>query len=136
MSIIIDGSAGIVGAPGGLTSAGTTGVGYTTGAGGTVTQATSKSTTVTLNTVTGQITMNNAALAAATTVAFTVNNSTVAITDVAQVTASSGASNWGNYNWWVVCATGAMVIYVRNISAGSLSEALVFNFAIIKGVTS
>ena len=44
----------------------TSGIGYAAGAGGTVTQATNKSTTVVLNKTTGQITMNAASLAAGT----------------------------------------------------------------------
>ena len=60
-----------------LTGASST-LGYGTDAGGTVTQATSKSTAVTLNKPCGQITMNNAALAANTSVAFLFNNSLLA----------------------------------------------------------
>ena len=55
-------------------------IGPTTG--GTVTQATNKGTGVTLNTQSGQITMNNAALADAAEVSFTVTNSKIAATDV------------------------------------------------------
>ena len=58
------------------------GLGYGTGAGGTVTQATSKSTAVTLNKPTGQITTHNAALAADTTVSFLVNNSLITTSDL------------------------------------------------------
>ena len=48
-------------------------IGPTTG--GTVTQATGKSTGVTLNAASGQITMDDAALAAAAEISFTVTNS-------------------------------------------------------------
>ena len=48
----------------GKTAWATTGIGYATGAGGTVTQATSKSTAVILNKLTGAITMNAASQAA------------------------------------------------------------------------
>jgi hypothetical protein len=58
------------------------GIGYTTGAGGAVTQLTNKSTGVTLNKLSGTITMNGAALAAAAIVTFTVTDSFVAATDV------------------------------------------------------
>ena len=58
-------------------------IGPTTG--GTVTQATNKSTGVTLNTQSGQITMNNAALADAAEVSFTVTNDKIAATDVVAV---------------------------------------------------
>ena len=50
--------------------------------GGTVTQATNKTTGVTLNTESGQITMNNAALGAAGEASFTVTNDKIAATDV------------------------------------------------------
>ncbi len=65
-----------------LKSSGTAGVGYATGAGGTVAQSSSKSTGVTLDKTTGTITMNAAALGAATAVTFTLTNSTIAATDV------------------------------------------------------
>lgn len=136
MPITVDGSAGIVGAPGGLTSAGTTGVGYTTGAGGTVTQATSKSTAVTLNTATGQITMNNAALAANTTVRFLVTNSIASVTDCIMVTIRDGVTAGAYLAWVDGTANGSFTMAVRNITAGSLSDAVVLNFSVIKGATS
>jgi len=48
-------------------------LGYTAAAQGTVTQATNKSTAVTLNKSAGTITMNNASLATATNATFTLN---------------------------------------------------------------
>lgn len=109
------------------------GLGYGTGSGGTVTQATSKSTAVTLNKPTGQITMNNAALAAGASVTFTLNNSLVAATDMLLVNVSNGTSYTAqNYS----VGSGVAQIRVTNITGGSLSEAAVLNFAIIKGVTS
>ena len=112
----------------------TAGIGYGTGAGGTVTQATSKSTGVTLNTVSGQITMNGAALAAAAEVSFTLTNSTIAATDVVMVSIASGATA-GAYS--IQCdatAAGSCRISVGNRSTGSLSEAIVLNFVVIKAV--
>ncbi len=106
-------------------------LGYTADAQGTVTQATSKSTAVTLNKSAGQITMNNAALAAATNVTFTLNNSFISSNDIVILNVSSGATA-GAYNCWVSgLSAGAATITVRNISAGSLSEAVVINFALI-----
>jgi len=107
------------------------GFGYGAGSGGTVTQATSKSTAVTLNKPSGQITMHNAALAAGTTVGFTCNNSTVTTTDV--VAASFSGAFAFNYQVWTRSDNGSVSIYVRNISAGSLSEAVVINFCVLKG---
>jgi hypothetical protein len=107
-------------------------VGYSTGTGGTVTQATNKATGVTLNKRCGQITMNNASLAAAAEVSFTLTNSFIAATDVVMVCIGSGATA-GAYN--VQCdavASGSCRISVGNMSSGSLSEAIVLNFVVIK----
>ena len=106
-------------------------LGYTANGQGTVTQATSKSTAVTLNKPAGQITMNNAALGAATNVTFTLNNTLISANDIVILNVSSGATA-GAYNCWVSgLSAGAATITVRNISAGSLSEAVVINFALI-----
>lgn len=106
-------------------------LGYTTAAQGTVTQATSKSTAVTLNTSAGQITMNNAALGATTNVTFTLNNTYISANDILILNVSGGATA-GAYNCWVSgLGAGTATITVRNISAGSLSEAVVINFALI-----
>ena len=111
------------------------GLGYGTGSGGTVTQATSKSTAVTLNKPTGQITMNNAALAGATAVEFSVNNSLLSINDCINLSGVWGASPNYRIELKGVFA-GGFAVRVTNITAGSLSEALVLNFALIKGATS
>ena len=106
-------------------------LGYTTDAQGTVTQATSKSTAVTLNKSAGQITMNNAALASVTNVTFTLNNSFISSHDILILNVGSGATA-GAYNCWVSgLSAGAATITLRNISGGSLSEAVVINFALI-----
>ena len=106
-------------------------LGYTAAAQGSVTQATSKSTAVTLNKPAGQITMNNAALASATNVTFTLNNTYISANDTLIVTISSGGTA-GAYNAWVSgLSAGSATLVLRNISAGSLSEAVVLNFAII-----
>ena len=106
-------------------------LGYTTDAQGTVTQATSKSTGVTLNKSAGQITMNNAALASVTNVTFTLTNSFISANDVLILNVGSGATS-GAYNCWVSgLSAGAATITLRNISGGSLSEAVVINFALI-----
>ena len=66
-------------------------IGYATAAQGTVTQATSKSTGVTLNKSSGQITMNNAALANGAVVTFTLTNNLLSAKDVIIVNVSGGA---------------------------------------------
>lgn len=113
------------------------GLGYGTGAGGTVTQATNKATAVTLNKPTGQITMNGAALGANTTVGFTLNNTLIAAPDTILVNNAGGNGGSPNYQVWVyIVQAGSCLIAVRNISGGSLSESVVINFAVIKGATS
>lgn len=116
-------------------SSATAGIGYATGAGGTVTQATSKSTGVTLNTATGQITLNNAALASDTTVSFTLTNSAIATTDILIFNHISGGTA-GSYLINAQAASGTASVNVRNITAGSLSEAIVLAYAVVKAVTS
>lgn len=108
-------------------------LGYTAAAQGTVTQATSKSTAVTLNKSAGQITMNAAALAAQTNVAFTLNNSTLSAKDVLIVNVAGGTAAADSYNCWVSGhGTGSCTVVLRNITAAtSLSEAVVLNFAVI-----
>jgi hypothetical protein len=109
--------------------------GYITGDGGTVTQATSKATAVTLNKKCGQITMNAASLAAATTVTFTLTNSTIAATDLLVLNHVSGGTA-GSYLLNAQCGAGSASINVRNVTAGALAEAIVIGFAVIKAVTA
>ena len=109
----------------------TTGVfGYLSGT-GTITQATNKATGVTLNSPSGQITLNGAALAADTTVSFTLTNSSITANDVLILNHLS-AGTAGSYLLNAQAAAGSASINVRNITAGSLSEAIVIGFAVIK----
>jgi len=109
--------------------------GYVTGEGGTVTQLTSKSTGVTLNKKCGRITMNGAALAANTTVSFTLTNSTIGATDLLVLNHVSGGTA-GSYSLNAQAGAGSASINVRNITSGSLSQAVVIGFAVIKAVTA
>ena len=109
--------------------------GYSSG-GGTVTQASNKTTAVTLNAKSGQITMNNASMSSNTTAGFTLTNSFVAATDVVIVNIASGATADGYILTVDAVAAGSCRISVRHNSGGALSEALVLNFVVIKGVTS
>jgi len=109
--------------------------GYATGAGGTVTQLTNKATAVTLSKSTGQITLNNAALAADTTVSFTLTNTVIEAGDILIMNHIS-AGTAGSYLLNAQSAAGSATINVRNITAGSLSEAIVIAFAVIKAVTA
>jgi len=119
-------------ASGVIASTGTAGVGYATGAGGAVTQITSRTTGVTLNKTTGEITLFSAA---GTTVAatFTVTNSTVAATDVIILNQKSGTDL---YDLMVTAvAAGSFNITFRT-TGGTTTETPVFNFAVIKGVAA
>jgi hypothetical protein len=116
-----------------VTSSG--GLGYGTGSGGAVTQLTSKSTGVTLNKTNGQVITHNAALAANTTVGFNITNSTVVASD-AVILNMVGGGSIQDYQLWAQPGSGTITVYIKNITAGSLSQALTLNFAIIKAVTS
>ena len=98
---------------------------------GTVTQGTSKTTAVTLNAKCGVITTHGAALAASTAVQFTMTNSAISATDVVIANQGSGGTA-GSYQCHVVSVgAGTSVIRLSNTSAGSLSEAVTINFAVI-----
>ena len=120
---------------GNIVISGTGKLGYTTGSGGTVTQATSKATGVTLNKSTGQITLDAAALASDTTVSFTLTNTVIEANDILILNHIS-AGTAGSYLLNAQCAAGSASINVRNITAGSLSDAIVVAFAVIKAVTT
>jgi hypothetical protein len=113
-------------------------IGYSAAAQGTVTQATDKSTAVTLNKSAGRITMNNAALAGSTAVSFTLNNSLISTNDVITVCISSvtTGSTAGAYTSYVSnMSAGSASITLRNLSATSYSEAIIINFCIIHGAS-
>ena len=115
-----------------IASSGTAGIGSATGAGGAVTQGTSRTTGVTLDKTTGAITLFSAA---GTTVAtsFTVTNSTVAATDIIILNQKSGTDL---YDLMVTAvAAGSFRITFRT-TGGSTTEQPVFNFAVIKGVAA
>ena len=108
-------------------------IGYGTAAQGSVTQATDKGTGVTLNKSSGQITMNGAALAGNTAVTFTLTNSLISVKDVIILNVGS-VGTAGAYTTYVSSlAAGSAVLTLRNLTSGSLSEAVVINYAIIHG---
>jgi hypothetical protein len=117
---------------GSLRSSGTAGVGYSTGAGGVVIQGTSRTTGVTINKTTGQITLFSAAGTTSATT-FTVTNSTVATTDVIILNQHTGTDL---YDLMVTKTTlGSFDITFRT-TGGTTTEQPIFNFAVIKGVDS
>jgi hypothetical protein len=112
-------------------------LGYATGTGGTVTQATNKSTGVTLNKLSGQITMDSASLGHQTSVAFTLTNSFIDATDVVVVNIKSGGTSAAYLVGVTAVAAGSCEINLFNAQASSsLSEAVVLSFVVIKGVSA
>jgi hypothetical protein len=110
-------------------------IGYSSAAQGTVTQATSKSTGVTLNKSMGKITMNAASLAAGASVTFTLTNSTISANDVVIASISGGGTAGAYWPYVSSQATGSAVIGLYNNTGGALAEAVVINFAVIHGAS-
>jgi hypothetical protein len=126
---------GVMTTTGQFTSSGG-GIGYATGAGGTVTQATSRTTGVTLSKLCGTITLFTTTLAAVTSQAFVLTNTFIAATDFVMVQHTSGGT-LGLYEIAVAPAAGSCTITIRNNSAAiSASEAPVLRFVVIKAVTA
>src|SRR3990172_481223 len=92
-----------------------------------INQLTSKSTGVTLSLFDGTITMNSAALAGGATVSFTLTNTKLLATDVLDLSYASGTV--GAYQISAVSSAGSALFSVKNITSGSLSEAIVITFA-------
>lgn len=116
-----------------LSSSATGGVGYATGAGATVTQGTSRTTGVTINTPTGNIVLVSAA-GSATPFSFTVTNSSVAAGDTIIVNQKSGTDKYTTQVVTAVAA-GSFQLTLANAS-GTTTEQPVFNFSVIKGVAA
>jgi hypothetical protein len=111
--------------------------GYTTGAGGTVTQATSRTTGVTLNKTSGQITTNTTSLAAASTAKFTVTNSTVTALDTIDVSIASGTTTDQTDVKVQGVRAGAFDIVVANRHAATAETgAIVINYNVIRGASA
>lgn len=116
-----------------LLVSGTGGLGYGTGSGGTVIQATSKTTGVTLNKPTGIITTSNSSLASNAVAKFAINNTIIGSLD----TISFSLENFGDYYTisHQVVSSGCWV-FLKNIDTIARSDAVSINFTIIKGVNS
>jgi len=111
-------------------------MGYNSGSGGTVSQSGNKSSGVTLNKPAGEITMQNTNLASDTTVQFTLTNSTISAKDLLLINIVGGAATGAAYNLDANCSAGSAVISVRNITGGTLGEALVLRYVVIRGSTA
>lgn len=119
-------------ATGAIVSTGTAGVGYATGAGGTVTQVTSRTTGVTINKRCGAITMFSAA-GVGTAATFTVTNSTVGANDVIILNQASGTNL---YVLSVTAVTAGSFNITFLTTGGTATDAPVINFAVIDGVAA
>lgn len=119
-------------ATGAITSTGTGGIGYATGAGGAVTQGTSRTTGVTLNKRCGAITMFTAA-GSATAASFTVTNSTIGANDVIILNQASGTNLYVLLVTAVAAGSFTVTFYT---TGGTASDAPVINFAVIDGVAA
>ena len=109
-------------------------IGYGVGAGGTVSQATDKSTSVSLNKLSGTITMNAAALAPGASVWFTQTNSLATAVDSVVANATNEAVvNPASYDIDALVGDGVILYAVRNRTGGALAEAVRVNFTVHKG---
>jgi hypothetical protein len=125
----------------GSTVLATQGTGYAAGAGGAVTQLTSRTTGVTLNQACGQITLFAGSLAGHEADEFTLTNSEIGANDLVVVNIKSGAAA-GTRKYYTVTVTsvsaGSCTISIGNNDNGTLpatgTDTLVLGFAVIKGV--
>jgi hypothetical protein len=102
---------------------------------GNVTQLTNKTTGVTNNALYGQITMAATALAAGTSVSHTLTNSQVVANDMVVIGYGGGpAASAGQYTFNAVAGSGTIAVTIRNNSSASRSDAVIYRFAILKGV--
>ena len=121
----------------GTTVEATTSIGYPVGTGGVVTQLTSKSTGVTLNKISGRITMNNAVLNRNLGVSFIMTNSFITTTDVVVANIAAGATPTAYALNVTVISAGSCSIHLHNLLNGTdLSEAVEINFIVLRGAHS
>lgn len=108
------------------------------GTGGTVTQATSRTTGVTLNKLSGQITLfASTAISGHASNEFTLTNSFIGATDVVHVCFASGLTS-AQYGVTVTAVSaGSCKVAVSNFSnSATPSDTPVLNFVVIKGVNA
>lgn len=112
-------------------------LGYSIGS--AVTQATDRSTGVTINALSGTITTDDASLAAEAAAEFTVTNDKVAIGDVVVLAQQSGSDGGNTVAWVSTVADGSFNIKVanNNAAAGTAETGpILLNFAVIKAVSA
>lgn len=124
------------GASGGLSITGASAqLGFSPGAGGAVTQLTSRVTGVALARPSGAITLFAAtALAADTTTTFVLTNALIAANDQLICSVKSGAAVPGAYAVTARCGAGSASIDVHNVTpTASAAETPVIQYTILKG---
>ena len=124
-------------------TSGTAGIGYSNGAGGTVVQATSRTTGVTLNKICGQITLVAGTISGHEADEFVLTNSAIEAGDVVVVCIKSGLAA-GTAKYYRVgvtaVAAGSCTISVGNLDNSTVPSAgtdtPVLSFAVIKAVAA
>jgi hypothetical protein len=117
-------------------------MGYPTGTGGTVTQATSRTTGVTLNKITGEIVLFADGIAGHEADEFVLTNSTIEANDVIMLCIKNGGSlAAGTRKYYVTqvhtVAAGSCTISVGNIDNGAItSESPTLQFVVLKGAVA
>lgn len=115
-----------------LSPGGNAPVGYRARAGGEVTQLTSRATAVTLNKLCGQITVDDASLAAGAEVTFTVNNDLVEVGDVPVIALQDQGASGEIMAFVSDVAAGSFDITITNLHATTAATNFgIINFAII-----
>lgn len=110
-------------------------LGYRHPAGDTVTQLTDRGTAVTINALCGQITTDDASLAAAGEAVFTVNNNLVEAEDVPIVAVQDKGATGAVVAFVTDVADGSFEVTLTNLDAATAStNAVVINFAVLKAV--
>ena len=128
----------VVNRGGTVSTSSTLGNGYATGAGGAVTQITSRATGVEVNTICGQITTDTTSLAAEASAKFTVTNSVMEEGDIILLSFRDAVA----LNTDVVCTDQAdgsfeLTVINNNVAAGTAETgAIIINFAIYKAVAA
>jgi hypothetical protein len=106
-------------------------LGYSASKFSTVTQQNNKTTGVTINTPSGQITTANAQMAPNANAVFVVTCSAVSARDAVVANVASGGT-LGAYNLFVVAiANGSFTLELKNVTNNAYSEAIKLNYIII-----
>lgn len=118
-------------------------IGYSSGTGGAVTQLTSRTTGVTLNKITGEITLFAGSIGGHDADEFTLTNSTIEANDVIMLCIKSGAAA-GTRKYYqlhaVEVSAGSCVISVGNIDNATIpttgTDSPVIQFVVLKGAVA